>query len=218
MAVWLGMMGGCSRPGGTNEIDNGQPSQPEKTGENTSSTPDDPAASRESEKETRMSANPQQAMFGAGCFWGVQATFDKTPGVLKTTVGYAGGKTKNPTYKDICTDSTGHAEVILIEFDPAKVSYDQLLDVFFTNHNPTTLNRQGPDVGTQYRSAIFFYSPDQEAAAAMAKEKWQMSGKWKKPIVTEIVAAGEFYAAEDYHQKYLAKRGLDTCHAPDLGE
>ncbi|CAN5162718.1 bifunctional methionine sulfoxide reductase B/A protein [soil metagenome] len=152
------------------------------------------------------------AMFGAGCFWGVEETFRSTPGVLATAVGYAGGKTENPTYKEVCTDKSGHAEVVHVTYDPAKVSYDQLLDVFWKNHNPTTLNRQGPDSGTQYRSAIFFYSPEQEKAARASMEKLSKSGKWRDPIVTQIEAAPKFNRAEEYHQQYLAKRGLSACH------
>ena len=160
----------------------------------------------------------ETAMFGAGCFWGVEETFRRTPGVIETAVGYAGGKTKNPTYKDVCTDETGHAEVVRVVFDPAKVTYGQLLDVFCKGHNPTTLNRQGPDFGSQYRSVVFYYSPEQQKAAQASKEKLAASGKWKKPIVTEISAAPEFYKGEDYHQKYLLNRGLENCHLPDYSD
>jgi peptide-methionine (S)-S-oxide reductase len=153
-----------------------------------------------------------QATFAAGCFWGVEATFRQLPGVTSTRVGYIGGKTDRPTYKDVCTDSTGHAEAVEVEFDPAKISYDQLLDVFWENHDPTQLNRQGPDWGTQYRSAIFFHSPEQEAAAKASKEKLEQSGRFHQPIVTQIVPEATFYEAEDYHQQYLEKRGLATCH------
>lgn len=159
--------------------------------------------------------NVQVAMFGAGCFWGVEETFRQTKGVVKTEVGYAGGTVEHPTYKQVCTDRTGHAEVVRVEFDPAVVSYDQLLEIFWNNHNPTTLNRQGPDVGTQYRSAIFYFSPEQEKAAEASKERLEKSGKWNKPIVTEITAAKPFWRAEEYHQQYLAKRGMSTCHVPD---
>jgi peptide-methionine (S)-S-oxide reductase len=127
-------------------------------------------------------------------------------------VGYLGGHTEKPTYKDVCTDETGHAEVVQVKFDPAKLSYEQLLDAFWSVHDPTTLNRQGPDIGTQYRSAIFFHSPEQERQARASKEKMQASGKFRRPIVTEITQASTFYPAEDYHQKYLAKRGLSHCH------
>jgi peptide-methionine (S)-S-oxide reductase len=154
----------------------------------------------------------EKAMFGAGCFWGVEATFRKLPGVTSTAVGYSGGQTKDPTYKDVCSDSTGHAEVVLVEFDPAKVNYEQLLDVFWNNHNPTQLNYQGVDVGTQYRSAIFFYTPEQREKAIASKSALEQSGRFKKPIVTEITPASEFYRAEEYHQQYLEKRGLASCH------
>ncbi len=154
----------------------------------------------------------ETATFAAGCFWGVEESFRQVPGVLQTAVGYLGGHTTNPTYKDVCTDETGHAEVVQVAFDPSKVSYDKLLDVFWSAHDPTTLNRQGPDIGTQYRSAIFFHSPDQARQARASKEKVQASGKFRRPVVTEITAASTFYPAEDYHQKYLAKRGLSHCH------
>ena len=154
----------------------------------------------------------ETATFGAGCFWGVEESFRQISGVIDTAVGYLGGHTQNPTYKDVCTDATGHAEVVQVTYDPAKVSYEQLLDVFWSSHDPTTLNRQGPDIGTQYRSAIFFHSPEQERLARASKEKMQASGKFRRAIVTEITAASTFYPAEDYHQKYLAKRGLSHCH------
>src|SRR2546421_1490090 len=154
----------------------------------------------------------EKATFGAGCFWGVEETFRKLKGVTDTAVGYAGGTKENPTYEDVCTDQTGHAEVVQVEFDPAKTSYPELLDVFWANHNPTTLNRQGPDVGTQYRSVIFYYSPDQQAAAMASKEKLEQSGKYKHPIVTQILPTSQFYRAEEYHQQYLEKRGLSHCH------
>lgn len=152
------------------------------------------------------------AIFGAGCFWGVEETFRNVPGVTETAVGYLGGHTKNPTYKDVCTDETGHAEVVQVTYDPAKVSYEQLVDVFWSAHDPTTVNRQGPDVGTQYRSAIFYHSPEQERIARASKEKAQSSGKFRRTIVTEITPAAEFYRAEEYHQQYLAKRGMSHCH------
>jgi len=152
------------------------------------------------------------AMFGAGCFWGVEAAFRRLKGVKSTAVGYAGGSLKNPTYHDVCTGTTGHAEVVMVEYDPAVTAYDDLLTVFWENHDPTTLNRQGPDVGTQYRSAIFFESPEQEAAAVASKERLEKSGRFKRPIVTQIEPATDFWRAEDYHQQYLEKRGLATCH------
>jgi len=154
----------------------------------------------------------ETATFGAGCFWGVEETFRQIPGVLDTAVGYLGGHTQNPTYQDVCTDETGHAEVVQVTYDPAKVNYDRLLNVFWESHDPTTMNRQGPDIGTQYRSAILFHSPEQERLARASKEKMQASGKFRRPIVTEITPASTFYRAEDYHQKYLAKRGLSHCH------
>lgn len=153
-----------------------------------------------------------KATFAAGCFWGVEATFRQIPGVISTRVGYTGRQMTNPTYKDVCTDRTGHAEAVEVEYDPSKVSYDQLLQVFWENHDPTQLNRQGPDWGTQYRSAIFFHSPEQEAAAKTSKEALEKSGRYRKPIVTQIVPATTFYEAEDYHQQYLEKRGLASCH------
>ncbi|MDD5255342.1 MAG: bifunctional methionine sulfoxide reductase B/A protein [Candidatus Omnitrophica bacterium] len=166
----------------------------------------------------RQGIKPQKtevATFAAGCFWGVQSAFDRVKGVMKTSVGYTGGKLKNPTYEDVCTDKTGHAEAVQVEYDPAAVSYEQLLDAFFTIHDPTTLNRQGPDAGTQYRSAIFYHTPQQEQSArnkigALTKQK-----KFTSPIVTAVTRAGEFYPAEDYHQKYFQKKGIEpVCHLP----
>ncbi len=153
-----------------------------------------------------------KATFAAGCFWGVEATFRQIPGVTGTRVGYTGGEMENPTYKDVCTDGTGHAEAVEVDYDPAKVSYEQLLDIFWENHDPTQLNRQGPDFGTQYRSAIFYYSPEQEHLAKSSKQRLEQSGQYSRPIVTEIIPAATFYEAEDYHQQYLEKRGLATCH------
>lgn len=153
-----------------------------------------------------------KATFAAGCFWGVEATFRQLPGVTATRVGYTGGNTANPTYKEVCTDRTGHAEAVEVDYDPSKVSYAQLLQVFWENHDPTQLNRQGPDWGTQYRSAIFFHSPEQEAEARKSKQELEKASRYNKPIVTQIVPATTFYEAEDYHQQYLEKRGLATCH------
>ena len=153
----------------------------------------------------------EKATFAAGCFWGVEAAFRQVEGVRSTAVGYTGGTLKNPTYHDVCTDATGHAEAVEVTYDPSEVAYDDLLRVFWQNHDPTTLNRQGPDVGTQYRSAIFFHDAEQEAAAKASKEALQKSGTYKKPIVTEIVPASEFWQAEEYHQLYLEKRGLAHC-------
>jgi peptide-methionine (S)-S-oxide reductase len=154
----------------------------------------------------------EKATFAAGCFWGVEATFRQIPGVISTRVGYTGGQTANPTYEDVCTDRTGHAEAVEVEFDPARVRYGDLLRVFWENHDPTQLNRQGPDWGTQYRSAIFFHSPAQEAEARASKESLGKARRYSKPIVTQIVPAATFYPAEDYHQQYLEKRGLASCH------
>jgi peptide-methionine (S)-S-oxide reductase len=152
------------------------------------------------------------ATFAAGCFWGVEATFRQIKGVLSTRVGYTGGNFKNPTYQDVCTDRTGHAEAVEVTYDPAQVRYEKLLQVFWENHDPTQLNRQGPDWGSQYRSAIFYHSPEQKAAAEASKEALGKSGRYNRPIVTQIVPATTFYQAEDYHQQYLEKRGLATCH------
>jgi peptide-methionine (S)-S-oxide reductase len=152
------------------------------------------------------------ATFGAGCFWGIEAAFRKVPGVLDVAVGYSGGHTQNPTYRDVCTDTTGHAEVVQVTFDPQKVSYEQLLDVFWTIHDPTQLNRQGPDYGKQYRTAIFFQTQEQEAAAKKSKQALESSGKLRRPIATEITPAGTFWRAEEYHQRYLEKRGAASCH------
>lgn len=149
-----------------------------------------------------------KATFGAGCFWGVEAAFRKLKGVVSTTVGYSGGSSKSPTYKDVCSGRTGHAEVVQVEYDPSRVSYEELLNVFWGVHDPTQMNRQGPDVGTQYRSAIFFHNAAQEAAAKAAKARLEKSGQYRKPIVTEIIPASEFYAAEEYHQRYLEKHGM----------
>ena len=154
----------------------------------------------------------EKATFAAGCFWGVEETFRTTPGVLETQVGYTGGKTEKPTYHEVCTDTTGHAEAVEVTYDPAKVSYGQLLNIFWENHNPTQMNRQGPDVGTQYRSAIFFHSPEQQREAIASKETLANSGKFSKPIATQIVQAEPFYRAEEYHQQYLLKRGRTHCH------
>jgi peptide-methionine (S)-S-oxide reductase len=152
-----------------------------------------------------------KAIFGAGCFWHVEEAFRHLNGVLSTTVGYTGGILKNPTYEDVCTDKTGHAEVVEITFDPQKITYEELLRVFWDIHDPTTKNRQGPDVGTQYRSAIFYHSPEQKTAAELSKKNLEQSRKHSKKIVTEITQATTFYPAEEYHQHYLAKHGLAAC-------
>jgi peptide-methionine (S)-S-oxide reductase len=153
----------------------------------------------------------EKATFGAGCFWGVEATFRQVKGVTSTAVGYAGGGLEKPTYEDVCTDKTGHAEVVQVEYDPTQVSYEKLLDVFWSNHDPTTLNRQGPDFGTQYRSVIFHHTPEQKAAATASKERLEKGSKHRRPIVTQIVPASTFWRAEEYHQEYLEKRGLSSC-------
>ena len=160
------------------------------------------------------SAKTEIATFGAGCFWGVEAAFRQIKGVTATAVGYSGGTMVSPTYRDVCTDRTGHAEVVRVEYNPNAVSYDDLLEVFWTNHDPTQVNRQGPDVGTQYRSAVFFHNDVQAEAARASKEKLEQSGRFSRPIATRIEPAAEFYLAEEYHQQYLEKRGLASCHIP----
>ena len=171
------------------------------------------AATKDATKmKAEKAVKTELATFAAGCFWGVEATFRQIKGVRATTVGYTGGRMEHPTYKDVCTNRTGHAEAVQVEYDPAKVSYEQLLQVFWENHDPTTVNRQGPDVGTQYRSAIFYHSPEQKAAAEAARQKLAASGKYHRKIVTLIVPAATFWEAEDYHQQYLEKRGMSSCH------
>lgn len=157
----------------------------------------------------------EKATFAAGCFWGVEEAFRQVPGVLATQVGYTGGHTPNPTYPQVCSDTTGHAEAVQIVFDPAQVSYEQLLEVFWNIHDPTQVNRQGPDIGSQYRSAIFYHSPEQEAAARASKLRLEQAGRLHRPIATEIVPAQQFWRAEEYHQQYFAKRGIrGHCHIP----
>lgn len=151
------------------------------------------------------------ATFGAGCFWGVEETFRALTGVKHTTVGYMGGMTDHPTYEDVCTDATGHAEVVQVAYDPREISYEKLLQTFWENHDPTQIDRQGPDVGSQYRSVIFYHTPQQQAAAAESKAALAKSGKFNEPIATQIVPAAKFHRAEEYHQRYLAKQGLSTC-------
>jgi peptide-methionine (S)-S-oxide reductase len=155
-----------------------------------------------------------KATFAAGCFWGVEDAFRQVKGVTSATVGYTGGTMKNPSYKDVCTGKTGHAEAVEVEFDPTKVSYRELLAVLFQSHDPTQLNRQGPDYGTQYRSAIFFHDAEQEAQAREAVAALDEAGVFKHPIVTQIVPASEFFRAEEYHQKYFEKQGIRACHLP----
>ncbi len=159
-----------------------------------------------------MTDTQKKATFGAGCFWGVEAAYRQLPGVISTRVGYLGGALDNPTYKDVCGGRTGHAEVVEVTYDPERLTYDDMLTVFWDNHNPTTLNRQGPDIGTQYRSAIFYHDDEQQQAAVASKEERDKSGKYRAPIVTEITPASAFFEAEDYHQQYLEKRGLSSCH------
>ncbi len=154
----------------------------------------------------------EKATFGAGCFWGVEAAYRKIKGVISTVVGYMGGNLKNPSYEDVCTDKTGHVEVVQIEFDPLVVSYENLLEVFWNIHDPTQLNKQGPDIGTQYKSVIFYHDEKQKKKAEVSKNKQEKLKKYSKPIVTEILKAKTFYKAEEYHQQYLEKRGASNCH------
>ncbi|SRR5579883_1494736 len=154
----------------------------------------------------------EKATFGAGCFWGVEAEFRKIKGVKSTAVGYEGGTLQNPTYKDVCTDKTGHAEVVEVEYDPSQVSYADLLNVFWENHDPTQVNRQGPDVGTQYRTIIFYHNDEQKRVAEESKKERVESGRYRRPVATQIEPAQTFWRAEDYHQQYLEKRGLASCH------
>lgn len=158
-----------------------------------------------------MTSTVQKATFGAGCFWGIEAAFRELKGVVSTSVGYMGGTLENPTYEDVCTDKTGHAEVVEVLYDPALISYEDLLEVFWKIHDPTTLNKQGPDYGTQYRSVIFFHTPEQEAAARASRERLERSGKLKGRIVTQIEPAAKFWRAEEYHQQYYEKTGRRSC-------
>ena len=156
----------------------------------------------------------EKATFAAGCFWGVEAEFRRLKGVTSAQVGYTGGSTDDPTYKQVCSDRTGHAEAVELEYDPAQISYDDLLKTFWAMHDPTTMNRQGPDIGSQYRSAIFYHTPQQEAAAKKSRDALAASGKFKRPIVTEIKPATKFWRAEEYHQRYFEKNGMAACHLP----
>ncbi len=153
----------------------------------------------------------EKATFAAGCFWGVEAAFRATPGVKATQVGYTGGWQEDPSYRDVCRGNTGHAEAVEVDYDPTQISFENLLDIFWAEHDPTTKNRQGPDIGAQYRSAIFFHDADQKEAALKSIQSLNESGRYKRPIVTELAPAGPFFPAEDYHQRYLEKRGLATC-------
>ena len=181
----------------------------------------DPAGAADQAKTTtpvkasakESNVKTETATFGAGCFWGIENKVRQTPGVIETAVGYAGGKVENPTYRQVCEDETGHAEVVEVTFDPSKITYQQLLELFFENHDPTTLNRQGPDVGTQYRSVIFFHGPEQQKQAAAEKAKRDASGEYVGPIVTTVDPAPTFWKAEDYHQQYFEKKGVNwSCH------
>jgi len=154
----------------------------------------------------------EQAMFAAGCFWGVEAAFREVTGVVDVTVGYSGGHTERPSYREVCRERTGHAEAVLVEFDPGKVPYERLLDVFWKIHDPTQLNRQGPDVGTQYRSAVFYLTPEQETAAKTSRE--QVQDGFSRPVVTEVTQASAFWPAEEYHQRYFEKHGMVGCEIP----
>jgi peptide-methionine (S)-S-oxide reductase len=178
-------------------------------------TPNAPApAETSSAVETKSRSDAmEKATFAAGCFWGVEATFRRVKGVVHTQVGYTGGTVPNPTYEQVCTDRTGHAEAVEVTFDPKVVPYEELLEIFWRCHDPTQVNRQGPDIGTQYRSAIFYHSDAQRAAAEESKRRLEASGRFSKPIATEIVPAKEFWRAEEYHQQYLEKRGLASCHS-----
>ncbi len=156
----------------------------------------------------------QKATFAGGCFWGVEDAFMQVPGVVSTRVGYTGGHMESPSYKDVCSDETGHAEAVEVTYDPSKVSYEKLLDIFWSLIDPTQVDRQGPDFGSQYRSVIFFHTPEQAAAANASKKQLADSGKYRRPIATAIEPAATFWPAEDYHQQYLKKRGLGSCHVP----
>jgi len=165
-------------------------------------------------EQADASARHEKATFAAGCFWGVEAAFRQVGGVVSAQVGYTGGHTENPTYKQVCTDRTGHAEAVEVTYDPSKLRYEQLLKVFWSIHDPTTPNRQGPDVGSQYRSAIFYHNERQKIAAEASKENLRRSGRFAKPIVTEITPASTFYRAEEYHQRYYEKHRIRSCHVP----
>jgi peptide-methionine (S)-S-oxide reductase len=154
----------------------------------------------------------EKATFGAGCFWGVEETFRHVEGVTETAVGYMGGRTEDPTYQDVCTGRTGYAEVVHLAYDPARVSYEKLLDLFWSLHDPTQVNRQGPDFGTQYRTVIFFHSREQEAVARASKERLEASGRLRRPVATAIESAPAFWRAEEYHQRYFEKHGISSCH------
>jgi peptide-methionine (S)-S-oxide reductase len=207
LAIGLAMMfGGRPAPIAADGHDRSQPDR--DAGQGSAASRIATAAPSDSTKGRPM----KKATFGAGCFWGVEATFRRIPGVIDAAVGYAGGHTTDPTYKEVCTDRTGHAEVVQVEYDPSKVSYHKLLEVFWSSHDPTQVNRQGPDYGTQYRTVIFYHDDEQKAEAEASKQKLDASHRFSAPIATQIVPAGPFYRAEEYHQRYLEKRGLENCH------
>lgn len=226
IALPLGLAAACSlvacAPGMAGQSENPGTSAVIASGESISPVPEknlpksETAANDTITKDNEITAKEsvmEKATFGAGCFWGVEAAFRQIKGVKATAVGYEGGHYENPTYKDVCTDKTGHAEVVQVEYDPSEISYDELLNVFWENHNPTTLNRQGPDVGTQYRSVVFYHTPEQKASAERSMNALQKSPAYQnRKIVTSIEPAQEFYRAEEYHQQYLEKRGLSKCH------
>jgi peptide-methionine (S)-S-oxide reductase len=192
------------------------PNKPHKPVPNNTGPEQSPKPQGSVENRVEVLAKPgkyEEATFAAGCFWGVEAAFRAVKGAVATEVGYTGGRLQNPTYKQVCTDRTGHAEAVRVTYDPNAVSYQDLLDVFWKIHDPTTMNRQGSDVGTQYRSAIFYHTPQQQALARASMQRLQEANKFKKTIVTQIVPAPEFYRAEEYHQRYLEKQGKTTCSA-----
>jgi len=203
-------MGGCSKeePGNMDDSEKQQPAANEPNGSVKSPVPSEGSGQA---KEAGESVKFEKATFAAGCFWGIEASFRAVEGVVSTAVGYIGGRQTNPTYRQVCTDKTGHAEAVEVTYDPNKVSFEDLLAVFWKIHDPTTLNRQGPDVGTQYRSAIFHHTPEQQALAKASMEKLEKARTFKNPIVTRIVPAEKFYRAEEYHQRYLEKQGKTTC-------
>ena len=217
--VLMGLTG-CSPPAGS--VATGAPKQVPASPSSSAPAASTPggAVNSSMENQVRVSSsqsadanvNVQTATFGAGCFWGVEATFRKIPGVTDTAVGYCGGRTDKPTYKEVCADSTGHAEVVQVKFDPKVVSYQQLLDAFFKLHDPTQVNRQGPDYGTQYRTVIFAHTPEQRADAEATIKRLDASGRFSRKIATQVVPEAPFWKAEEYHQRYLEKNGLNNCH------
>lgn len=214
LSVWV-FAGGCTRGdrAGASTGGDGIGMPAAKAG----SSQDERARNQVAGESLMSTTGVERVMFGAGCFWGVEARFMQLEGVTATAVGYSGGRTENPTYKQVCTDTTGHAEVVYVEYDPSRIGFEKLLDVFFTAHDPTQVNRQGPDVGSQYRSAIYYYTPAQQAAAVATRQRLEAAGRFKRPIATQVEPAGEFWKAEEYHQKYLQKRGLTTCGTGDPG-